>query len=168
MTCGLLVNTQVDIAATNSLSWLCCQNKFRHVISITKCEGRPTYVLLCCTRRQSGANATRWKHLTAVGYKTAGEEWRGEGRRQKCVPSGEFDNPQSYTGQVPSNCDCEVPLAVYVRAKSRLCWFVRHRRSSRLFGVSTPQFLSPAPIEHAITQTGYTATLKYHKLRPTE
>jgi len=37
---------------------------------------------------------------------------RGESRSQKCVLSGEFDNPQSYTGQVPSNCDCEVPLAV--------------------------------------------------------
>jgi hypothetical protein len=32
------------------------------------------YVLFCCTRRQSGANATRWKHVTAAGYMTEGEE----------------------------------------------------------------------------------------------
>ena len=31
-------------------------------------------VLFCCTRRQSGANATRWKPLTAAGYMTEGEE----------------------------------------------------------------------------------------------
>jgi hypothetical protein len=38
----------------------------------------------------------------------------GESRKQQCVLSGESDNPQSYTGQVPSNCDCEVQLAVKV------------------------------------------------------
>jgi hypothetical protein len=39
---------------------------------------------------------------------------RRERRKQKqqCVLSGEFDNPHSYTGQVPSNCVCEVQLAV--------------------------------------------------------
>jgi hypothetical protein len=37
---------------------------------------------------------------------------RGESRKQQCVISGEFGNPQSYKEQVPSNCDCEVQLAV--------------------------------------------------------
>jgi len=39
---------------------------------------------------------------------------RGERRRQHCALSGEFDNSQSYTGHVPSNCLCEVQLAVKV------------------------------------------------------
>jgi len=39
---------------------------------------------------------------------------RGESRKQQCILSGEFDNPQSYAGQVPSNCDCEGQLAVKI------------------------------------------------------
>jgi hypothetical protein len=47
-----LVNTEVDVAA-NSLSWFCCQNKFRHVISIKKCEVGPIYEMyLCCSAAQ--------------------------------------------------------------------------------------------------------------------
>ena len=130
-------------------------------------------MLFCCTRRQSGENATRWKRVTAAGYMTVGErEERGERRKQQCVLSGEFQNPQSYRGQIQTNCECEVQLAPIGRAKLRLCWFVRHWRLSGLHGFSTRHVLSshqntPLRTVDVLSSSG-DKVMTCRKLRPTE
>jgi len=47
----------------------------------------------------------------AAGYMTEEEE---KAESSSVLSPGEFDNAQSFTGQVPSHRDCEVQLAVRV------------------------------------------------------